>query len=94
MKEAEFEDSGEVSSICLAEVSGVSKLLKGRSPGVDEIHPATLKALDIVGLLAVLADMFQLAPFDLKEQRLYSEFRLSENLLLSNILTLNCAYFS
>ncbi|XP_036448312.1 uncharacterized protein LOC118823042 [Colossoma macropomum] len=35
----------------LVEVSEVvSKLLSGKSPGVDEIHPEMLKALDVVGL--------------------------------------------
>ena len=51
VEEADSEDSGEVSSICLAEVSeSVEKLLSGKVPGVDEICPEMLKALDIVGL--------------------------------------------
>ncbi len=51
MEEAEPEDSGEASLISLAEVSEVvKKLLSGKAPGVDEIHPEMLKALDIVWL--------------------------------------------
>ena len=51
VEEAESEDSGEASSMHLAEVSqAVKKLLSGKVPGVDEIHPEMLKALDIVGL--------------------------------------------
>ncbi len=51
VEEAEFEDSGEASPISLAEVAEVvKKLLSGKVPGVDEIHPEMLNALDIVGL--------------------------------------------
>lgn len=48
MEEAESEDSGQAMSISLAEV--VKKLLGGRAPEIDEIHPVMLKALNIVGL--------------------------------------------
>ena len=42
------EDSGVASPISLAEVSQVvKKLLSGKTPGLDEIHPETQKALDI-----------------------------------------------
>uniref|UniRef100_A0A8C2ZPF1 Reverse transcriptase domain-containing protein n=1 Tax=Cyclopterus lumpus TaxID=8103 RepID=A0A8C2ZPF1_CYCLU len=45
------EDFGVVSPISLAEVAKVvKKLLGGKAPGVDEILPEMLKALDIVGL--------------------------------------------
>lgn len=48
VKEAEIEDSEEVSPIFLAEVvEVVKKLLSGKALGVNEIH---LKALHIVGL--------------------------------------------
>lgn len=51
VEEAEPEDSGESAPISLAEVAEVvKKLLSGKSPGVDEIRPEMLKALDIVGL--------------------------------------------
>ncbi len=46
LEEAAFEDSEEVSPIFLAEVSKVvKKLLSGKAPHVDEIHPELLKAL-------------------------------------------------
>ncbi len=46
-----FENLGEASSVSLAEVSKVvMKLLSGKAPGVDEIRPEMLKALNIVGL--------------------------------------------
>ncbi|XP_054862758.1 golgi transport 1Ba isoform X1 [Amphiprion ocellaris] len=49
--EAEPEVLGEASSISVAEVAEVvKKLLGGKVPGVDEIRPEMLKALDIVGL--------------------------------------------
>ena len=39
------------SSITRAEVTEVvKKLLGGKAPGVDEIHPEYLKSLDVVGL--------------------------------------------
>jgi len=51
VEEAESEDSGEASPISLAEVAEVvKKILSGKVPCVDEIHPEMLKALDIVGL--------------------------------------------
>ena len=51
MEEAEPGDSGEDSSITRAEVTEVVKKLHGgRAPGVDEIRPEFLKALDVVGL--------------------------------------------
>jgi len=50
-EEAESEDSGEASPISLAEVMEVvKKLFSGKVPGVDEIRPEMLKALDIVEL--------------------------------------------
>ena len=43
-------DSGVGSPISEAEVAEVvKKLLGGRTPGVDEVHPEFLKALDVVG---------------------------------------------
>ena len=45
-EEAEFEDSGEVSVMSLAEVTEVvKKLLIGKAPGVDEILTEMLKAV-------------------------------------------------
>ena len=50
-EEAESEASGEAPPISLAEVAEVVKqLFSGKAPGVDEIRPEMLKALDIVGL--------------------------------------------
>ena len=50
-KEAGPGDSGMGSPISGAEVAEVvRKLLGGRAPGVDEVHPEFLKALDVVGL--------------------------------------------
>ena len=50
-EEAEFGDSGVDSPISGAEVAEVvKKLLGGRAPGVDEIRPEFLKALDAEGL--------------------------------------------
>ena len=50
-KEAGPGDSGVGSPISGAEVAEVvRKLLGGRAPGVDEVHPEFLKALDVVGL--------------------------------------------
>ena len=50
-KEAEPGDPGVGSPISGAEVAKVvKKLLGGRAPGVDEIRPEFLKALDVVGL--------------------------------------------
>ena len=51
-EEAESEASGEAPLISLAEVTEVVKqLFSGKAPGVDEIRPEMLKALDSVGLL-------------------------------------------
>jgi exonuclease III len=51
IEEAEPEDSGSGSPISGAEVAEVvKKLLGGKAPGVDEIRPEYLKALDVVGL--------------------------------------------
>ena len=51
-EEAESEASGEAPPISLAEVAEVVKqLFSGKAPGVDEIRPEMLKALDNVGLL-------------------------------------------
>jgi len=51
VKEAESDDSGVASPISLAEVAEVvKKLFSGKAPGVVEIRPEVLKALDIVGL--------------------------------------------
>ena len=51
VEEAGLEDSGVSSFISVAEVAEVvKKLLGGKAPGVDEIRPEMLKALDIVGL--------------------------------------------
>ena len=51
VEDAVFEHSGGALSISLAEVAEVvKKLLSGKAPGVDEICPEILKALDIVGL--------------------------------------------
>jgi len=48
-EEAESEDEGE--PISLAEITDVvKKLFNGKVPGVDEIRPEMLKALDIVFL--------------------------------------------
>ena len=50
-EEAESEASGEVPPMSLADVAEVVKqLFSGKAPGVDEIRPEMLKALDIVGL--------------------------------------------
>ena len=50
-EEAEYEASREAPPISLAEVAEVVKqLFSGKAPGVDEIRPEMLKALDIVGL--------------------------------------------
>ena len=50
-EEAESEASGEAPPIFLAKVTEVVKqLFSGKVPGVDEICPEMLKALDIVGL--------------------------------------------
>ena len=50
-EEGEFEDSGKASLMSLAEFSEVvKKLLIGKVPGVDEIHPEIAKALNIVGV--------------------------------------------
>jgi len=50
-EEAESEESGEAPPISLAEVPEVfKKLFSGKMPGVNEICPEMLKALDIVGL--------------------------------------------
>ena len=58
---AESEDSGVSSSISVAEVAEVvKKFLGGKAPGVDEIRPEMLKALDIVGL-SWLARLFSVA---------------------------------
>lgn len=51
MEGAKSEDSGEASALSLAEVSGVVMKLCGRkAPGIDEVCPEMLKALDIWGL--------------------------------------------
>ncbi|CAM4608815.1 unnamed protein product [Leuciscus chuanchicus] len=51
IEEAEAEGSEVDSSIIQAEVTEVvKKLLGGKAPGVDEIHPEYLKSLDVVGL--------------------------------------------
>ncbi|XDV11655.1 hypothetical protein PO909_000531 [Leuciscus waleckii] len=51
IEEAEAEGSEVDSSITWAEVTEVvKKLLGGKAPGVDEIHPEYLKSLDVVGL--------------------------------------------
>jgi len=51
IEDAESEDLGEDSPITLAEEATiVKKLSDGKAPGVDEIRPEMLKALDIVGL--------------------------------------------
>ena len=50
-EEAETEASGEASPISLPEVAEVvQQLFSGKAPGVDEIRPEMLKALDIAGL--------------------------------------------
>lgn len=50
-EEEEVEDSGETSPISKAEVTEVAKMLvSGKAPGVDEIRPEMLKALNINGL--------------------------------------------
>ena len=50
-EKAESESSGEAPPISLAEVTEVVKqFFSGKVPGVDEIRPEMLKALDIVGL--------------------------------------------
>uniref|UniRef100_A0AAR2LJT3 Reverse transcriptase domain-containing protein n=1 Tax=Pygocentrus nattereri TaxID=42514 RepID=A0AAR2LJT3_PYGNA len=50
-RESGPEASGVSSSISLVEITEVvGKLLSGKAPGVDEIRPEMLKALDIVGL--------------------------------------------
>lgn len=51
VEEAGPEDLGAGACFSGAEVAeGVRKRLGGRAPGVDEIHPEYLKALDVVGL--------------------------------------------
>ena len=51
VEEAEAGDSEVDSFITQAEVTEiVGKLLSGKAPGVDEIHPEYLKSLHIVGL--------------------------------------------
>jgi len=50
VEEAESEDSGKASPISLVEVAEVKKLFRSKAPGVDEIGPEMLKALDIIGL--------------------------------------------
>ena len=49
-EETVSEDSGEDSSITLAEVAEVVKKLAGKVPGMGEIRLEILKALDVVGL--------------------------------------------
>ncbi len=52
VEEAELKDSGDASPISLEEVAeALKKLLSGKAPGVDEIHPKMLKAMDIVRCL-------------------------------------------
>lgn len=51
VQEAESDGPGEDFSICLAEVAEVDeKLLNENAPGMDEICPEMLKALDIAGI--------------------------------------------
>ena len=51
IEEAEAGGSEVDSFITQAEVTEVvQKLLSGKAPGVDEIHPEYLKSLDVVGL--------------------------------------------
>ncbi|KAL7854802.1 hypothetical protein SRHO_G00169920 [Serrasalmus rhombeus] len=60
-EEAESGDTGIGLSITEAEVAKVvKKLLGGRAPGVDEIRPEFLKALDVVGL-SWLTRLFNIA---------------------------------
>ena len=50
-EDVEFEELGESSLISLAELSEVvKKVLSGKAPGLDEIHPEIVRSLDIVGV--------------------------------------------
>ena len=92
MEEAESEDSGDVSSIRLAEVSeAVKKLRSGKAPGVDEICPEMLKALDIVGLswltrLFSVAWMSGTVPVELQTGVVVSIFKKGDRRVYSRML--------